>query len=98
MIYVDVDETLYLPADGCFVPRDPNYPLIEKIKEWHSEGRDIIVWTSNSAGVQWAKDAVKNLGLEPYVKLCLPKPHTIVDDDHLEYYHVIDPITLTYKK
>lgn len=97
VIYVDVDETLILPAsDELFVPSEPNHKLIEQIKKWKSEGRSIIVWTSNGDGVAWARKWVKELQIEEWVDLCLPKPHTIVDDDHLEYYRIIDPITLEY--
>jgi hypothetical protein len=98
VIYIDVDETLIIPAENCFVPHDPNLKLIEKIKEWKDNGRQIIVWTSNGNGVRHAINVVKSLGLEDYVDICLPKPRTIVDDDHLEYYNIIDPITLEWVK
>jgi hypothetical protein len=98
VIYIDVDETLLIPASPeLFIPTEPNLKLIEKIKKWKAEGKSIIVWTSNGGGVEWAIDAVKRCNIEEYVDLCLPKPYTIVDDDHLEYYSTIDPITLEFK-
>ena len=87
VIYVDVDQTL-------IVSMAPNFELIDKIREWKAKGRSIIVWTSNADGVAHAIKAVKFCEIEDLVDLCLPKPHTIVDDDHLEYYKIIDPITL----
>ena len=98
VIYIDVDETLLIPSSPeLFFPQEPNLPLIAKIKEWKKAGRQIIVWTSNGNGVQHAINSVKKCGIEDYVDLCLPKPAVIVDDDHLEYYSTIDPISLNYK-
>ncbi len=96
VIYIDVDDTLILSKCGELLSETStiNYALIDKIKKWKEKGRSIIVWTSNSAGVEHARKAVKRCGIEDLVDLCLPKPHTIVDDDHLEYYRVINPRTL----
>ena len=96
VIYIDVDETLLL-SNELVTSKDLNLSLIEKIKEWKEEGKSIIVWTSNSGGKAWADKAVEICGIEDYVDLTLPKPHIIVDDDHLEYYQIIDPITLERK-
>lgn len=96
--YVDVDQCLINVEDkhgNIILPI--NYKLIDKIKEWNSEGSIIIVWTSNGEGVTHAEKTVLSLGLKSYVFLCLPKPYTIVDDDHLEYYNTIDPVTLKYR-
>jgi len=97
IIYIDVDWTLLLPSEGCFIPTTPNEKLIEKIKAWKLDGHTIIVWTSNPKGVKWAKDAVKICEIEGWVDLCLPKPKVIVDDEHLEY-KTIDPVTLELKE
>lgn len=101
VVYIDVDFTLLLPASpDLFIPTEVNHKLVEQIKKWKETGWSIIVWTSNSKGVSWAREAVVICNIEDYVDLTLPKPHTIVDDDHLEYYKIIDPITLMprYKK
>jgi hypothetical protein len=90
LIYVDVDDSLLINGQ-------PNEKLVQKIMEWSMAGRKIIVWTSNPLGVKHALDAVKKCDLYYYVDLCLVKPQTIVDDDHLEYYSIIDPITLNFK-
>jgi len=96
-IFIDVDETLLIPEEGCFVPRDVNQPLVEKIKEWKDQGRTIIVWTSNPDGVEHCKKAIYQCGIQEEVNYVMPKPTVIVDDDHLEYYSIIDPITLKWR-
>lgn len=97
-IFIDVDDTLLIPSSPeLFVPQEPNKLLIEKIKEWNDEGRTIIVWTSNPDGVKHCKRAVYECGIEQEVHYLLPKPTVIVDDDHLEYYSIIDPITLKWR-
>lgn len=96
VIYIDVDETLILRPDDNSSIQTPNLKLIKKIKEWKEQGRSIIVWTSNAEGVEHAYWAVKFCEIEDLVDLILPKPHVIVDDDHLEHYSIIDPITLEY--
>lgn len=98
IIYVDVDWTLLIPSeDDLIIPDSPNVPLVEKIKEWYKDGYTIVVWTSNSRGVVRAEEAVILCQLEDYVDFCLPKPYKIVDDDHLEYYSTIDPVTLKWR-
>lgn len=94
VVYIDVDYTLLLPEDvELFIPDSANKKLVEKIIKWHSEGRTIIIWTSNTRGVQHCKDAAKLCGIEDYIYDYLPKPKLIVDDNHLEYYRTMDPIT-----
>lgn len=96
VIFVDVDDTLLLSEYGELLSEGYtlNKPLITKIKEWYNSGRTIIVFTSNALGVDHARKAVIECGLEDFVAQVQPKPATIVDDDHLEYYTIIDPITL----
>ena len=36
-------------------------------------------------------------GIQEEVNYVMPKPTVIVDDDHLEYYSIIDPITLKWR-
>lgn len=96
IIDVDVDETLLIPEEGCFVPRDVNHKLVKKLREWHAKGKTITVWTSNADGVKWAVRAVELCGIEDIVFSVRAKPTTIVDDDHLEYYTIIDPITFEW--
>lgn len=90
IVFIDVDQTL-------IIKMSPNFELIEKIREWKSKGRGIVVWTSNTGGYEHAVKAVKFCGIEDLVDLVMIKPYTIVDDDHLEYYQTIDPETLTWK-
>jgi hypothetical protein len=89
-IFIDVDDTLIQKMT-------PNFNLIGKIKQWKDAGRTIIVWTSNADGVNHALKAINLCQIEYLVDVVMPKPRTIVDDDHLEYYQVIDPDTLTWR-
>ena len=86
-IFIDVDDTLIIEAK-------PNYKLIEKIKEWKDKKKTIILWTSNSDGVKHAVKAARFCRIEDEVDFIMPKPYVIVDDDHLEYYRIINPLTL----
>lgn len=98
-VYVDVDFTLLLPQDvDLFIPDSVNHKLVEKIKDWHSYGRKIIIWTSNTQGREHCRRAAKLCGIYDLVHDFLPKPYLIVDDDHLEYYRTMDPITLEIKE
>ena len=82
---------------GEYLEPKLNHPLIKKLREWHSEGWTLIVWTSNYDGSSHAKEWVEKCGLEDIVFSVQIKPFKIVDDDTLEYYKVIDPKTLSYK-
>lgn len=94
----DFNKVIYIDVDDCLIiDSHPNEQLIQKIMQWSMDGISIIVWTSNPLGVNHAREAVKKCGLSYYVDICLPKPYTIVDDDHLEYYNVIDPLTLKWR-
>jgi len=98
-VYVDVDFTLILPHDvGLLIPESVNHELVAQIKKWHSEGRNIIIWTSNPDGREHCRKAAKLCGIEEYIYDYLPKPRLIVDDDHIEYYRTMDPITLEIKE
>ena len=97
-IFIDVDETLLIPpSPELFVPTEPNLKLVEKIKEWSKAGKSIVVWTSNPNGTSHCLKAIDKCRINPYIKAVMRKPSIIVDDDHLEYYSIIDPITLEYK-
>lgn len=93
IIYVDIDETLLIPENGCFEPSIINKELVELLKEYKSKGWTIACWTSNPKGVEWVQEIVHRARIESIVDLALKKPFKIIDDDHLEYYDIIDPIT-----
>lgn len=98
-IFIDVDDTLILSKEGVLLEdySEINHNLIQKIREWKDNNRVIIVWTSNSGGVGHAVNVINRVGIRDEVDYVMPKPVTIVDDDHLEYYNIIDPRTLEYK-
>lgn len=98
-VYIDVDFTLVLPQDvGLLIPDSVNHPLVDKIRKWHSEGRNIIIWTSNPDGREHCRKAARLCGIYDLIYDFLPKPILIVDDDHIEYYRTMDPMTLEIKE
>lgn len=70
-IAVDVDRTLFL---GDKV----NLPMVEWIKEKHSNGFEIIIWSSR--GTEYASKATKMAGLTDIVLCSISKPGYIIDD------------------
>lgn len=105
-VYFDVDDTLIEWAQ-CEA-EDPDAVKIKKgnhtffkreIKEHTSElklqkmtGNTVVVWSAG--GAEWAATAIKALGLEDYVDVCLTKPDFYYDDKDVNnwfpkkrYYH-----------
>jgi hypothetical protein len=56
----------------------PHLAHVEQLKRHKARGHTVIVWSAG--GWDWAKVAVKALGLEPYVDLVISKPTWIYDD------------------
>jgi hypothetical protein len=91
--FYDVDDTLIMrtgKVPGAIemkVPRGsiwvkPHEPHCRIIKELHAQGITIVVWSQG--GADHAARAVRLLGLEEYVDLCIEKPHWVVDDKPVE--------------
>lgn len=57
---------------------NPHKHHIRLLKEKHTRGDLIVVWSAG--GALWAEAVVKALGLENYVDLVLDKPKSYVDD------------------
>jgi hypothetical protein len=87
--YYDVDDTLIMrtgQVPGAMEMKTergsiwvkPHQPHCDIIKELHAQGITIIVWSAG--GSDHAARAVKLLGLEQYVDVCLEKPHWVIDD------------------
>lgn len=93
-VFFDVDQTLimhtkdlsssdtvvkiYCPIDGRDLTFVINEPMVRLLKEEHSKGHFVTVWSRG--GNQWATDVVKALDLEYYVHLTLDKPLVYFDD------------------
>lgn len=58
----------------------PHYEHIEMLKRFKFLGYKVVVWSAT--GSQWAEKITKELGLEPYVDICMSKPGYYVDDLH----------------
>lgn len=91
-VFVDVDDTLlmhdlslgevmdftYPYGAGRIKTRAVHAPHVSLIKDMHSRGYSVFVWSA--AGALWAAEAVTKLGLKPYVKACMTKPIRYIDD------------------
>lgn len=103
MICFDVDDTLIFQdcptpdhrnADEVFQYNNEKFPVwihknhVRKIKELKSEGYGICVWSQQ--GSDWAQNAIKQLGLESYVDLVIPKPEKMFDDLSFNYWTELD--------
>jgi hypothetical protein len=71
VLAIDVDKTLIINGK-------PNALLVEGIRLRHSEGFQIIVWSSR--GEANSIRAVELCGLSDVVSYCISKPGYIVDD------------------
>lgn len=90
--YVDVDGTLLdwgydempspgkveVECDGHKFYLRPIKGNIEALKAHAVRGQTIVVWSAG--GSHWAEAAVKALGLEQFVTVCLEKPRWYIDD------------------
>lgn len=96
VIMIDVDGTLIRDAHNaeevCVTaiphPYRGNSPVhkvklnsnINLLKDMHTRGRCIIVWSA--AGHQWAQAVVQALNLENFVDFVMEKPIAYIDDLH----------------
>jgi len=99
-IYIDVDETLIRHCEHDEEPhisflfdkemknRIVNKVLVEKIKKW-TKSKYLIVWTSNSAGHEWAESVLKALEIRDCIDVVLYKPSKMIDDSPFhEWAHI----------
>lgn len=73
---------IYCPIEGKQLTFRVNEPMVRLLKEEHSKGHFVMVWSRG--GNQWATDVVKALDLEHYVHLTLDKPLAYMDDKPVE--------------
>jgi hypothetical protein len=77
-IVMDVIEIPH-PLRGCELTyRLPLKRNIQLLKDMHTRGRFIVVWSQ--AGWQWADAVVRALELQNFVDLIIEKPIAYVDD------------------
>ncbi len=92
--FFDVDDTLILWAPtraqqekyrNVICPETtmvytPYTPNVDQLIEHKRRGHTIVVWSAG--GVEWARRAVKMLGLENCVDYVMDKPRWYYDDKH----------------
>ena len=101
-IFIDVDGTLVFhdapdPGNVANAVGDPivNIGLVKQIKEWHTEGKIMVVWSARGKNV--AEWAIKFAKIEPYISFACGKPSIFVDDHYrwLDRIQKIDPNSYT---
>ncbi len=101
-LFVDVDGTLLfwdekpgrvtrgVPLEQLHLHCIVNVTLVERLKRWKKPGNLLVVWSMG--GKDHAQWAVKLVGLQGAVDVCLPKPCGLVDDAgdrwnrHLQFF------------
>ena len=89
-IYCDIDETLIkdcgekepdvvFEVNGEWFYKLINKSLIERLKQ-QFQTKFIIIWTSNSLGIEYAEVVVREIGLDKHTDLILIKPNMVIDD------------------
>lgn len=66
------------PYDGLKTSHVVHQRHINFLMRMKSRGYTVVVWSSS--GAAWAAAAVKALGIESSVDICISKPSKIVDD------------------
>jgi hypothetical protein len=72
---VDIDDTLVRSFGS---KRIPMTPMVEHVKNLHSEGAVLYAWSSG--GGEYARTVAQELGLGDCFTAFLPKPHVMIDD------------------
>lgn len=75
IIFVDVDDTLIRSVG---TKRIPMPRTVARVKQLHSEGADLYLWSSG--GAEYARDSANDLGIAECFVAFLPKPTIIIDD------------------
>lgn len=75
IVFVDVDDTLVRSAG---VKRIPMPPVIARVRELHSQGVVLYLWSSG--GAEYARASAVELGIEDCFVAFLPKPDVYIDD------------------
>lgn len=87
IIYVDVDETL---VRNYGKSRIPIPAVINKVRQWHSEGAELYCWSSG--GAAYARTSAQEVGLEDCFSGFLPKPQIVVDDQPIADWRRLEHI------
>jgi hypothetical protein len=78
--YATVD--IYDTIEGKTITFRVHEPMVRLLREEHSRGGFIIVWSRS--GFAWAETVVKALGLSDKVHLIMSKPLVYFDDSPVE--------------
>jgi len=66
------------PYDGLLTSHEVHQRHINFMQRMKARGYTVVVWSSS--GAAWAAAAIRALGLESCVDICMSKPAKIVDD------------------
>ncbi len=75
---VGYDVKIECPYDGTTKYFDIHWPNLKVLRNKHSRGDTIILWSAN--GYKWATAARDALKLQSVVTLCMSKPQSFIDD------------------
>jgi phosphoserine phosphatase len=75
IVFVDVDDTLVRSVGQTRIPMPA---VVARIREHHSQGATLCLWSSG--GADYAHASAVELGLEHCFSAFLPKPDIYIDD------------------
>lgn len=75
VVFVDIDDTLIRTAG---TKRIPMPKTIERVKQLHSDGHTLYLWSSG--GALYAEESALELGIQDLFTAFLPKPNLLIDD------------------
>ncbi len=78
VVFIDIDDTLIRTAG---TKRIPMPRTIQRVKELHSQGHLLYLWSSG--GGEYAQTAAAELGIEDLFQAFLPKTQLMIDDQQI---------------
>lgn len=75
---------IYDPIENGFITVRKNLPMIRLLKEEHSRGAHILVWSRG--GFEWADSVVTALRITEFVDQIMSKPMVYLDDKPVEQW------------
>ena len=82
VIYIDIDDTL-IRSFGT--KRIPMLEVIQQVRQLKEKGANLYAWSSG--GAEYARESIKELGIEDCFLAFLPKPNVLIDDQQISGWH-----------